>query len=350
MRGAGKIDKKNLNDLFKNKLGKQPSNVIQGPAFGVDISIVQINDSHSLIVASDPTSFIPSLGIKESAWLSVILTANDVATSGFLPRYAQFVLNLTHEMTDNELTEYWEHIHSFCVEIGISITGGHTGFADIGPSTLAGGTTMFTIAESAKVKCASFAKADQELILTKSAALSGASILAKSFPNYTRENLGSDVYERLSDSFYQTSIIPEIKILRSRPDIMQGIVAMHDVTEGGSLGAIYELCEASRVGVRVNLDAIKIGDPQKQVCNLFQIDPLRSIGAGSLLVACQKEVSVAIIKELTSHNIPAAVVGRTLPYEEGKRIGTADEENELIYEDKDPYWEAFFSAIRKQLK
>lgn len=350
MRDLGKIDRSELKGLFNNKLGRKSDKVIQDSAFGVDTGIIQISDNKGLVVASDPASFIPSLGIKESAWLSVILTANDVATSGYLPEYAQFVLNLTHKMTNDALNEYWGYIHQFCLEIGISITGGHTGFDNLGQSTLAGGTTMFATVDNAKVKCSSFAKPNQDLILTKSAALSSASILAKSFPNHTKKNLGNNIYESLVNSFYQTSIIPEVKILKNRPDILQEISAMHDVTEGGSLGAIYELCEASKIGVKVDIEAITIGKSQNEICNLFQINPLRSTGAGSLLIACKREMSKYILEELQRNNIAAAVVGETLPYTKGKKIYDSKGENELTYWEKDPYWNAFFNAIEKQLK
>src|SRR5699024_3265741 len=159
----------------------------------------------------------------------------------------------------------------FCLEFGISITGGHTGFDNVGPSTLAGGTTMFTVAENKKVKCSSFAQPYQDLILTKSAALSGAAILAKSFPNYTKQHLGGDLYQHIEDSFYQTGILQEVKTLRANTNIFRKISAMHDVTEGGALGAIYELCEASRVGVRVKVKEINVGQAQRELCNLFNI-------------------------------------------------------------------------------
>lgn len=349
MKTLGKIDRKAFGELFGGKFGLVSDTVIQGPAFGVDTSFVKVNEVIGLVVASDPASFIPALGVKESAWLTVILTANDVATSGYLPQYAQFVLNLTHKITYDEMTQYWDYIHQFCSEIGISITGGHTGFTDLGSSTLAGGVTMFSVTDNAHVKCSSFAKPHQDLILTKTAALSSASILAKSFPNYTKENLGNDAYENLASSFYQTSIIPEVKVLRNKPDIMQKISAMHDVTEGGSLGAIYELCDASGIGVKVDIDAINVGKHQKDICNLFKIDPLRCTGAGSLLIACEKQVSEKILDELKDNDIPASIVGETLPYDKGKIAVKNGEELEVTYWDKDPYWAAFFEAIERGL-
>lgn len=350
MKRLGKINRNKLNDLFQGNLGKKSDKILQGPAFGVDTGIIRLNDHKSLIIASDPASFIPSLGIKESAWLTVILSANDIATSGFLPEYAQFILNLSHEITDDQLTEFWNDIHQFCLDIGVSITGGHTGFDNIGSSTLAGGTTMFTIVDNQKIKSSSFAKPGQDLILTKSAAISSGAILAKSFPNHTKENLGEETYNILSESFYQTSILSEVKALNQHDDVFKKVSAMHDVTEGGCLGAIYELCEASKVGVKIDKNKINIDPAQKKICELFQIDPLRSTGAGSLLIACDKEVSTSILTILRKSEIAATIVGETLPQHIGKNILDKGVEKKLVYLEKDPYWEAFFNAIEKRLK
>lgn len=350
MKNFGKIDKTKITALFSDKRGKASANIQQGPAFGVDTGIISLSEDKSLVIASDPASFIPSLGIKESAWLTVNLTANDVATSGYLPKYAQFVLNLPHTMTDQELTIYWRYIHQFCLELGISITGGHTGFDDIGASTLAGGTTMFTVADTTKVKTSALAGLHQKLILTKSTAFSSSAILAKSFPNHTKAHLGNEMYKTLERSFYQTSIFPEIQILKENPDILEGVSAMHDVTEGGALGAVYELCEASKVGVKINKEAIPVGHAQHNICQLFQINPLRALGTGSLLIACDKKVSMPILNEFHNKGISAAVIGETRPVEEGKQITTPQDIQQLTYWDKDPYWEAFFKALENQLK
>src|SRR5699024_499797 len=200
------------------------------------------------------------------------------------------------------------------------------------------------------VKTSAFTQPNQDLILTKSAAISSASILAKSFPDYTKKNLGEKTYKTLEDSFYQTSIISELKVLKAKPNLFQKITAMHDVKEGGSLGAIYELCEASKVGVSVNVKKIIINKEQEKICNLFQIPPLRSTGAGSLLIACEKKASTFIIKELQKHHISSAIIGKTLPLDEGKWIIDSKGKKELNYWDKDPYWEAFFTGIKKGFK
>lgn len=348
-RSLGKIDKKDLQEVFLRRTGAFSENVQQGPAFGVDTAIIQVGNGKGIVVASDPLSYIPALGLKESAFLSVILTANDVATSGFLPQYAQFILNLPHTMTASELEAYWEHIHYFCKEFGISITGGHTGFDNLGTSTLAGGGSMFAEVDLKQVKSSVYATVGQDIIQTKSAALSSSSILAMSFPDFTKKHIGEKAQQLLVNSFYEISVLQEVRALKKRLDLYDNIRAMHDVTEGGVLGAVYELCEASGVGVELYEQEIALGKEQKEICELFQIDPFRSVGAGSLLISCDSTRSMDVITHLKAENIEAKIIGQTKKRSEGKKIIESKQTRELVYEEEDPYWKAFFDAVEKNL-
>lgn len=345
----GKITREDLERIFTRRTGAHRPNVLQGPRFGVDTAIVQVGENQALVLASDPTSLIPSLGLQESAWLSVVLTANDVATSGCLPEYAQFVLNLPHSMSAEDLEAYWEHMHGFCRDWGIAITGGHTGFGDIGASTVSGGVTMFAQAELSAIRSAAFVRPDLDLIVTKSAALSSTAILARCFPNFIAKQLGQTRLDALRAMFYQMSVLPEVQALRSDAAVFEGVVAMHDVTEGGVLGAVYELCAAGEVGVQVEPDRIPLGPDQQAVCGLFNLDPYRCVGAGSLLIACEKDRTDGVLRLLRKAQIEAARIGETTAHPAERCVMHRGEKQELAYVEEDPYWRAFQQALADKL-
>lgn len=346
----GKLNKKYLNHFLLQKLGRTRTNVIKGASFGVDTAIIDLGRDQRLIVSSDPATYIPSLGLKESAWLTVILSANDIATSGLLPQYAQFVLHLSKTISRKDFESYWYYIHEICSDIGIAITGGHTGFDFVENTTLSGGVTMFALGEAKEIKSAAYAVLNDDIILTKTAALSGSAILAKSFPKYVKSNLGLNYYNVLKNSFYDTSVLKEVHVLRNEPSVYQGVNAMHDVTEGGVLVAIYELSYASKLGVKIDKNAIFIDEEQKAICDLFAISPYRTLASGCLLITCDKEYTNAILNLLKNHNIPAGVVGELKPIEEGRKIiDMHNNMQELEYWESDPYWNAFSEALNNQL-
>ncbi len=142
-----------------------------------------------MALTSDPLSWIPTLGLRESAWLSVHLVANDIATTSQAPQLAQLVLNLPETATSTAFEEYWMFVHKYCKEIGVAITGGHTGKATGQHSTLAGGGTMISIAPAGKMLLSKYARPGDLIMVTKEAAQVATSIPALSFPEMVKRNV-----------------------------------------------------------------------------------------------------------------------------------------------------------------
>lgn len=344
----GKLDHRQLKEQFITKLGYCRKEVLQGPAIGVDVAIIQIDDSTGLVVASDPLSIIPTLPMEISAWLSVHLMANDIATSGFLPSFGQFVLNLPTSLSAEQAADYWNYVHVYCKEIGIHITGGHTAFDSFTQSTLAGGGTLFSIAPLDGIKTSAMAQIDDDLIMTKTAAFSSSAILALSFPHYIKKELGEEVLQKAKENFFRTSIIPEVKLLRQHKNLFQEINAMHDVTEKGIIGASYEFAQASQTSIKLFRENILVDEEPKQVCQLFSIDPEISVAAGSLLIACRPTATSKIIELLQTNHIAAAHIGKFQKEEASSPLRNASGEN-ILYPTEDPYWSAYFNAFKNGL-
>lgn len=246
----GKIEHRLFEQLIYNKCGYQRKEVIAGAQFGVDVSVIDLHDGMAMALTSDPLSLIPSLGLQESAWLSVHLMANDMATTGYPPMYGQFVLNLPSSFSKSDFKIYWEYIHKFCAEIKVAITGGHTGFIEGQNSTIAGGGTLVAVAPKNKILISKSAKSGNAILVTKSCAISSAAILAMSFPKTVKNKAGVEIYQHACNSFYHTSSLKDALIAIGKNNEYTEITAMHDVTEGGVLGAIYELAVAIEIPLR----------------------------------------------------------------------------------------------------
>lgn len=344
----GKINHSLFEDFLKQRCGKERDEVRVGPDFGVDVSVIDLHGGKAMAMTSDPLSLIPSLGLEESAWLSVHLMANDMATTGFAPMFGQFVLNLPAHLSKNDFEIYWNYIHQFCKDIGVSITGGHTGFIEGQNSTIAGGGTLIAIAPKEEILVSKYAKPGDSILVTKTSALSSAAILAMSFPETVKNKIGKEFYYSASASFYETSSLKDALIAVEKEN--SEVTAMHDVTEGGVLGAIYELAVASGNGAEIFNKKLPIGEVQSEVCNLFSLDPRYCIGAGSMIITCKKEKASEIISRLELNHIPCTEVGIITEKSKGIKLIENEKESDLIYFDEDPYWKAFFNAYKNGWK
>ncbi len=347
---SGKITGDGFEHIILPRCGHPRSEVLNGPAFGVDVSVISLPGGLGLAATSDPLSLIPSLGLQESAWLSVHLMANDMATTGFAPQYVQMVLNLPNTLSAQDFTTYWNHIHEYCRSMGIAITGGHTGSIEGQNSTIAGGGTMFLTAPSHQILLSNKAAEGDVIIVTKDCAMSSSAILAMSFPKTVKSKLGKEIYEQGCELFYQTSSLPDALTAAGATPGSNGVTAMHDVTEGGVLGAVYEMAIASGNGVRVNNNLLPGGIAQQQICSLFNIDPRFSIGAGAMVMAVNRNSVAQVTQCLQQSQIKATVIGEFIPQYQGYRLINNDIEQELPYYHTDPYWAAFFNAYKNGWK
>ncbi len=347
---AGKFSAHTLKRTVLHQLGAERKEVLTKAAYGTDTAVIQLTDELAMAVSSDPISLIPGLGLWESAMLSVHLTANDVATTGFAAQYAQFVLNLPLHITDEQFSTFWGHVHTICADLGIAITGGHTGKIPGQESTVPGSATMFVAAPKNELLIAQGARPGNILVMTKAAAISSTSILAKSFPKTLREVLGDDAYEKAVANFTKISATKDALIASKTLRNNEELFAMHDVTEGGVLGAAMEIAMASNCGLHINSDAILIGDEQRKVAEYFNLDYRRIIGSGSMLMAVEPSAVNRLIDALQQEGIPAAAIGTFTATPEAFYLQENATQIKLEQETQDPYWGAFFAAYEKGLK
>ncbi|MDO1450875.1 AIR synthase-related protein [Rhodocytophaga aerolata] len=346
---SGKIGSKLFKEMLLPKCGASRREVLTGPGFGVDTAVIELGNGLAMAVSSDPLSLIPSIGMEASAWLSVHLLANDMATTGLAPMYAQFVLNLPTELSARSFKEYWEYIHLFCKKIGVSISGGHTGQIEGMHSTISGGGTMFLVAPTHRILTSTRAQPGDALVVTKQSALTASAILAMSFPKTVKNKAGTEIYLKACESFYQTSSLADALAASERLEPNSQLKAMHDVTEGGVVGAICEMAMASGCGFRIDDAKLPVSEVQKQICRLFDIDYRFAVGAGAMIMAVKKGLESELTAHLHSKSIPAVVVGEMTPAEEGFVLIKNGEASHIHVDEKDPYWEAFFKAIKAGL-
>ena len=87
-----------------------------------------------------------------------------------------------------------------------------------------------------------------------------------------------------------------------------GATAMHDATEGGILGAVWEVAECSGLGVDVYVEAIPVKEETKKICKAMGIDYLGLISSGTMIIAADN--GGELVEKLKAEGIEAAVIGK----------------------------------------
>lgn len=88
-----------------------------------------------------------------------------------------------------------------------------------------------------------------------------------------------------------------------------GVSAMHQITGGGILAALWEIAEASGVGLEVDLKKMTIRQETVEVCEYCHLNPYQLTSAGSVLIFTDK--GEGLVQELAKAGVQAAVLGKT---------------------------------------
>ena len=92
---------------------------------------------------------------------------------------------------------------------------------------------------------------------------------------------------------------------------------MHDVTEGGIAGALWEVAEASNVGMVVIESEIPRFWESTRIAERFQMDLLGAIGSGALVLTAPEPATESLIAAMGEKGTDAFVIGRVVSKDQG---------------------------------
>lgn len=341
----GKISADVFNRLIFPRLGTSRAEVLVGPRHGVDVGIVKIGNK-AVAMTSDPVFIVPEYGLERAAWFAIHILASDVVTSGLPPAYLSIDLNLPLSVTRDELETIWTTIDQECKKMGMAIVCGHTARYDNCHFPMVGGATVLAVGDIEKYVTPKFCKKNDKIIITKGPAIEAAGIFATMFPRYLARTYGPEFSQRAQDLFYKMSVVDEA-MLASKIGIRdKGVSAMHDATECGVYGGIFEIAQASGLGARINVSDIVFEDCVQEICRLFKIDPYTSISEGTLIITCREHKAAALTEKLNKSGISASVAGELVSAEHGISLVEGKRERRLEHPRVDPFWRAFYDALQ----
>jgi hydrogenase maturation factor len=182
------------------------------------------------------------------------------------------------------------------------------------------------------------------IIVSKGPAIETTGLMSAYFPKVLEKRFGKEFVKKAQKVYYQMSTVKDASVAAS----VGGITAMHDATECGVLGGLYEMASHSGVGMNIRLDDIVLQHAVKGTCDCFGIDPYIAISEGTLLATAKKEKAERIVEALKREDIPASVVGEVVPKKDGIHILRKGRKEALSHPRLDPFWVKFEEYLKKQ--
>ena len=240
-------------------------------------------------------------GFEDRPEYLVTAAMNNLVVGGAVPTGVMIHAMLPPSYEEADLKEDMKSIAKAAEANGIAVLGGHTEVTDAVLRPIYQMTGV-GIAQEAENCAAALLQPGQALVMTKWIALAGTAALAYRYEEELGKRFPFTLIDRAKEFEKLMSVAQEARAITHF-----GVCAMHDLSQGGIFGALWEMAERAGVGLEVDLKKIPVKQETVEICEFFDVNPYNLYSAGALLAGSwQPEV---LVSKLHEQGIPAAVIG-----------------------------------------
>ncbi|MFZ5352532.1 MAG: AIR synthase family protein [Bacillota bacterium] len=293
----GKLSVEELRSIVFSNIKSFNKEVLVGSDIGEDCAVLDFGD-YACIMSTDPIT-----GAEKGAGaLAVHISCNDVASNGIKPIALLITIMVPVSYTEEGVSRIMKEACEAAAELEVDIIGGHTEVTSAVNRPVISTTAIGKVLKSKMVKTAAAAAGD-DLIMTKLAGLEGTAIIA-SDREYELRQVLSDEELNTAKGFYKSISVVKEGVLAGE----FGVNSMHDVTEGGILGAAWEVAECAGLGLELYLDEVEVHPVTRKICMHYNINPYRLISSGCMLITTER--GDELVKLLEKNGIYARIIGK----------------------------------------
>ena len=234
--------------------------------------------------------------------LSVYAALNNLYCSGAEAYGIMVNLLLPTSANENELRKWVKMIDTVCAKEGIAVIGGHTEVVRAVNEPVVTVTALGTVAEEKRIG-AGTVKPGMDILITKQIALEGTAILATQHEQELSGRYAAPFIDRAKRFIDYLSIRSEAAVAAK-----SGVAAMHDISEGGVFGALWEMGQSSGVGLEIDLKKIPIRQETVEICEFFDLNPYKLVSGGAAVMAA--EDGNALVHAIRLAGGDATIVGK----------------------------------------
>lgn len=296
---VGKVPTEVLEEVIFKNIKHRRSEVLVRSNIGEDCAVVDFGEK-VCVMSTDPITG----AVKDIGSLSIHISCNDIASNGVEPVGIMMTILAPVGTTKEDLDYVMGEASKAAASINVEIIGGHTEITDA-VNRMVISTTAIGIQTKNNIITSKGAKVGDAVIMTKHAGLEGAAILAADLEKKLKDKVSQQTIEVAKTFANDISVVKE-GILAGEI----GVSSMHDVTEGGILGALWELAEVSGLGIEVDQDKIFIRQETQEICSALSINPLRLISSGVMVMTVAEDKKKLLLETLKQQGIEATEIGR----------------------------------------
>ena len=295
---VGKLDTDLLKEtVFSHILHLRPEVMVR-PGVGEDCATIDFGQ-YECVMSTDPIT----AAISEIGRLAIHITCNDIASNGVEPLGIMLAMMLPIGTTISEIETIMMQAQEVASSLGVEIIGGHTEITPAVNRPVIVSTAIGRTLAGGSQKAENMRPGDV-ILMTKQAGLEGTGIIASDFADQLSAVLTEEEIAEAKGYMNMVSVVKEGVAAGN-----MGTAGMHDITEGGVLGAVWELSEIAGVGVELEEDKIPVSDVTRKICDHFGINYLRLISSGCMMIIVHPDREQAVVDAIHSVGVDVTRIG-----------------------------------------
>ena len=232
----------------------------------------------------------------------IVKCVGNLAAGGARPVAVMIALLLPEAVQEPEIRALMAEAEEKCAELSIEIAGGQTRITAAVSAPVAT-VTAYGAAAKGQNHSVRAAAPGQDVVLSKWIGLEGTARIAEICRGQLLERYPAWLVEEAAGFGRYLSVLPEAEAA-----VKFGVCAMHDASEGGILGALWELAEGAGTGLSVDMRRLPLRQETVEVCECCGVNPYELLSGGCLVMTAWDGQGLAAALEAAG--IPATVVGK----------------------------------------
>ena len=306
---VGKLSELILKRSVINKFRNKRAEVISGARAGGDAAIMQIDGRLITAVScsTDGDFFHPQevclSHILTDARITAIRAANSVSAEGGSPFALLIAMILPPAIEEKEIKQIMETFESVAGELNLQIAGGHSEISEKVCQPVFTVTAYGNGAMKVRDKNDTQTFCGKDIVMTGYTALEGTGVVAVKNRRQLEERFAPGYLDQAREYLRHISISEHAKIA-----LEHGTSFMHDLSETGVFGGLWELGEKLRSGLEIQVRQIPVLQETIELSEYLELNPYTMKSAGSLLVIA--EDGNKLVECYKKSGIHAAVIGK----------------------------------------
>ena len=294
----GKVPEAVLKRAVFRQIHTRREEVLVGAGVGEDCAALQLGPDEVFVLSTDPITGTD----KNTGELAVQITANDLASAGAEPVALLLTVLLPVTADEPMIRRLMKEVDEACEKLHIQVVGGHTEVTAVVNQPVIS-VTGIGKAKKGHLVTTGGAGIGDDVVATKWIGIEGTSIIAREKEQELLERFAAPFVEEAKNFDQFLSVVPD-----AAAAVKSGVTAMHDVTEGGIYGALWELAEASGVGLEIDLKKIPVRQETIELCEYYRLNPYQLISSGCMLMTAPD--GRRLVRDLEKAGIHATLIGR----------------------------------------